>query len=234
LRGEDRKARNSGGKKMSKERRYFPWVTLVLILGNCAVFLGTADEDLQIREGVALSEGFVPSDFFRGERPGMILTHIFLHANLSHLASNMIALLFLGLALESRIGNAQFLAIYLVCGVLAALIFGILDPTSVIPSVGASAAIFGIMGTLTILYPGSFVFIFIIPVPVILVAVFYALTTISFIQAGDTGPVAHVAHLAGMISGVAVAFVKKPEDALKGLVAFILVFIGVVIMIQLL
>ncbi len=219
---------------MPRESRYFVWITLALVLGNFVVFFNTVDDQLQIREDVAFSGGFVPSSFFKGERAATILTHMFLHANLTHLLSNMIALLFLGLALESRIGNLQFLGVYLFCGLLGALIFGLLDPGSATPSVGASAAIFGLMGTLALLFPTAFVFILVIPVPVILVAVFYAFTTIRFIQMGDTGPVAHVAHIAGMLSGMLVAFLMKPEDALKGLAIFVVVFIAVVVMIQLL
>jgi membrane associated rhomboid family serine protease len=98
--------------------------------------------------------------------------------------------------------------------------------------VGASAAIFGLMGTLALLFPTVFVFIFIIPVPVLLVAIFYALTTIS--QLGDTGPIAHLAHLAGMVSGMLVAFLMRPEDAIKGMVIFIACFFAIVVMIQLL
>ncbi len=217
---------------MATDRRYSAWITLVLILANFLVFFNTVDSESSIREDVANGDGFVPSRFFNGQGLPTMLTHMFLHANLSHLLSNMIALLFLGYALERRIGNLQFLGIYLTCGVLAALAFGLLDPSSSIPSVGASGAIFGIMGTLTLLYPVSFVFIFIIPVPVVLVAIFYALTTISFIQMGDAGPVAHFAHLAGMVSGMFVAFLMKPEDALKGMAIFVLVFAAIVVAIQ--
>jgi len=230
--GERQKSRGSVSNWMAGDRRYPAWITLALILGNFVVFFNTVDPELSIREEVAHDEGFVPSRFFSGQGFPTILTHMFLHANLSHLLSNMIALLFLGYALERRIGNLQFLGVYLACGVLAALAFGLLNTASPVPSVGASGAIFGIMGTLTLLYPLSFVFIFIIPVPVVLVAIFYAFTTISFIQMGDAGPVAHFAHLAGMVTGMFIAFLMKPEDALKGMAIFVMVFVAIVVAIQ--
>jgi membrane associated rhomboid family serine protease len=216
---------------LAEKKRYSAWITVALILGNLAVFFNTVDENLVIRPDIANTRGFVPESVFSGERIETLLTHMFLHADLVHLLSNMLALLFLGWALETRIGNLPFLGVYLFCGLLAALIFGFLDPVSIVPSVGASAAIFGLMGTLALLYPTAFVFIFIIPVPVILVAIFYALTTIS--QLGDTGPVAHLAHLAGMVSGMLVAFLMRPEDAVKGMAIFIGCFIAIVVMIQL-
>jgi membrane associated rhomboid family serine protease len=219
---------------MGMNRRCFAWVTVALILANFTVFLFTVDEGMQIREEVAMEDGFVPVDFFEGRNPGGIVSHMFLHADVLHLLSNMLALLWLGFALESRIGNARFLAVYLACGLLAALIHGMVDPVSPVPAVGASAAIFGVMGTLALLYPTSFVFVLIIPVPVMLIAVFYAFTTISLIQTGDAGPVAHLAHLAGLVSGMGLAFLMEPEDALKGLAIFVVVFLAVVFMIQIL
>jgi membrane associated rhomboid family serine protease len=216
---------------LAEKRRYSAWITLVLIMGNVAVFFSTVDENLVIRSEVSHTRGFVPRAVFSGERVETLLTHMFLHADLLHLVSNMLALLFLGLALETRIGNLPFLGVYLFCGLIAALVFGLMDPASIVPSVGASAAIFGLMGTLALLYPTAFVFVFIIPVPVILVAIFYALTTIS--QLGDAGPVAHVAHLAGMVSGMFVAFLMRPEDAMKGLAIFSACFVAIVVMIQL-
>ena len=146
----------------------------------------------------------------------------------------MLALLWLGAALESRIGSGRFLLLYLVCGTLAALIFGVLDPTSTTPAVGASAAIFGLMGDLALLYPTSFVIVFVIPVPVVLLAILYALAAISVIQSGYAGPIGHIAHLAGMASGMGLAFMMDPDDALKGLGIFTLCFAAILVMMRVL
>ena len=203
-----------------------------MIFLNILVFSVTVDNHLQLREDVAYRYGFIPSVFFNVENTVSILTHMFLHSGLSHILSNMLALLWLGSALESRINNARFLGIYLACGFMAALVFGLVDTTSMTPAVGASAAIFGVMGTLVILYPTSFIVILIIPVPVMLIATLYILATISFIQMGDVGPVAHIAHLAGMVSGISIAFLIRPGDAAKGLAIFIICTVGILIMIQ--
>jgi membrane associated rhomboid family serine protease len=205
-----------------------------LILANCIAFSLTVDDRLQLREGALLQGGFTPSPFFHGERMESVLTHMFLHAEAYHLLSNMLALLWLGSALESRIGSGRFLLVYLGCGILAALIFGMLDPGSTIPAVGASAAIFGLMGNLALLYPTSFVIVLVIPVPVVLVAILYAFAMISVIQSGYAGPIGHIAHLAGMASGMGLAFLMDPEDALKGLGIFTLCFVAIVVMMQLL
>lgn len=205
-----------------------------MILANCVVFSVTVDDRLQLREGVLLQGGFTPSLFFHGEGIVSILTHMFLHADAYHLISNMLALLWLGAALESRIGSGRFLLVYLGCGILAALIFGMLDLGSTIPAVGASAAIFGLMGNLALLYPTSFVIILVIPVPVMLVAILYAFATISIIQSGYAGPIGHIAHLAGMASGMGLAFLMNREDALKGLGIFTLCFVAILVMMQLL
>jgi len=198
------------------------------------VFFLTVDDRLQLREGVLLRGGFTPSLVFQGKGTGSIVTHMFLHADAYHLLSNMLALLWLGAALESRVGSGRFLLVYLGCGTLAALIFGLLDPGSTTPAVGASAAIFGVMGNLALLYPTSFVIVLVIPVPVVLIAILYALATISTIQSGYAGPIGHIAHLAGMASGMGLAFPMNPEDALKGLGIFTLCFVAILVMMQLL
>ncbi len=216
------------------QKRRAIWVTLGLIAANCLVFCVTVDDRLQLKEQALLRGGFTPSLFFHGEGAESLLTHMFLHADVYHLLSNMLALLWLGAALESRIGSRCFLVVYLGCGVLAALIFGMLDPGSTVPAVGASAAIFGVMGNLALLYPTSFVVVLFIPVPVVLIAILYALATISVLQAGYAGPIGHLAHLAGMASGMGLAFLMEPEDALKGLGIFTLCFVAIVVMMQLL
>jgi len=219
---------------LPRQRRRATQVTFALILANCLVFFLTVDGRLQLKEAVLLHGGFTPSLFFHGESMASLLAHMFLHADAYHLLSNMLALLWLGAALESRVGSRRFLLVYLGCGTLAALIFGLLDPGSTTPAVGASAAIFGVMGNLALLYPTSFVIVFVIPVPVVLVAILYALATISIIQSGYTGPIGHMAHLAGMASGMGLAFPMDPEDALKGLGVFTLCFAAILVMMQLL
>jgi hypothetical protein len=214
---------------MLKSKRVFPWVTFALVAINVLVFTATVDSNLLLTDEVATGYGFVPSRFFDGSCTWCAVTHIFLHAEIMHLGSNMLALLFIGSSLESRVGHARYMALYILCGVLAAVAFGALNPASTRPAVGASAAIFGVMGTLSLLYPTSFVILIVIPVPIMLISAVYAIVTVAMIQAGDTGPVGHFAHLAGMGSGMMLAFLMEPVDALKGLVIFVISVVAIVI-----
>lgn len=93
-----------------------------------------------------------------------LATYQFLHANLGHLAFNMIALYFFGPAVEACFGAKKFIAFYLLCGIAGALFssalasMGLYTPSGIpwqlIPMVGASAAIYGIMIAVAFLYPG--------------------------------------------------------------------------------
>ena len=202
-------------------RPRFPTLTLLLILVNLVCFMATTNSSLQLREEVAQRAGLVPSVILSGSQAWTLVTHMFLHADIAHITFNMLALLFLGAALEERIGSARFASVFLLSGLIAAAAFVLLNPSSSTPAVGASAAIFGVMGTLTLLYPSSFVLLVFVPVPTLLIAVFYTFGIISIIQSGTSGWVAQEAHLAGLLAGMVIAFEMKPQDAIKGLIAFL-------------
>ena len=71
---------------------------------------------------------------------------MFVHAGLGHLAGNLLFLWIFGDNVEDRLGHGRFLVFYLACGVVAALAQAALDPQSLVPMVGASGAIAGVMG----------------------------------------------------------------------------------------
>lgn len=217
---------------MDRRKDRAPWFCVVLVVLNIGAFFLTTNAELQLRQDAALRYGFVPSQFWSGKNGLSILTHMFLHAGPSHIVFNMIALLFLGSVLESRAGSATFLGIYLASGVLGAVAFALLFPLSSTPAVGASAAIFGVMGALALLFPTSVVYVFFLPLPVMLVAVLYAFALISVVGTGGAGHVADLAHLAGMAGGMGMAFLLKPDDAIKGLLAFLLCLLAVSILMQ--
>jgi len=219
---------------MDRHRDRFPWFCLILVVLNIGAFFLTTNAELQLRRDVALRYGFVPSQFWSGSNRISMLTHMFLHAGPSHIVFNMIALLFLGSVLESRAGSSTFLGIYIASGVLGALVFALLFPLSSVPAVGASAAIFGVMGALALLFPTSIVYLFLLPLPVMLVAVLYAFALITVVQTGEPSRAADLAHLAGMVGGMGMAFLVRPDDAIKGLLAFLLCLLAISIMIQIL
>jgi membrane associated rhomboid family serine protease len=81
-----------------------------------------------------------------------IFTAMFLHFNILHIALNMLSLFFIGTAIEVFFGKWRYLVIYLGAGILGGIFTYFLDPSSVIPSAGASGAIFGVFGALGVFY----------------------------------------------------------------------------------
>ena len=80
---------------------------------------------------------------------------MFLHGGLLHVGGNMLFLWIFGDNVEDRMGHGRFLVFYLLCGVAAALAQTAMNPDSVVPMVGASGAIAGVMGAYFVLYPRS-------------------------------------------------------------------------------
>jgi hypothetical protein len=141
---------------------------------------------------------------------------MFLHADILHLIGNMLVFFFMGIAFEDRIGWKRFLIIYLITGICGSLIHSILnlDPSvSSIPLVGASGAIFGILGAFAYAYPWDEVvmpipigIMFIMKIKVIYAAIIFAImeTVLVFLGSGQSNT-AHYAHFGGLISGVIIA-----------------------------
>lgn len=86
---------------------------------------------------------------YPGQTWAMFATHSFLHAGLSHLVGNMLALLALARMLEGRLGRAGFLGLWMLSVLAGALVFGLLGPASQ-PMVGTSGALFGLAGLLVV------------------------------------------------------------------------------------
>jgi len=156
------------------------------------------------------------------------ITSMFLHASASHLFFNMIGLYFFGRILEREVRPQWFLSIYFASGFLGGLAFIL---TSAVPVVGASAAIFGLMGAVMLLKPLEKVYVFLFPLPLGIVAALYIITEsfVAYYQPGF-GNVAHVAHVGGIATGALFAFMKNPGKALKGLLMLGLLVVVVIIL----
>ncbi|MFH1424156.1 MAG: rhomboid family intramembrane serine protease [archaeon] len=131
--------------------------------------------------------------------PWTVLTYIFLHGGVTHLLYNMFALLLFGTILESILGPKRFLQIFFVAGILAGI--------SAIPFysavVGASGAIYGVMGCLAVLRPRMIVWVWGVPMPMIIALGVW--TLVDSVGAFSTmSETAHISHLAGLAVGVAV------------------------------
>src|SRR5687768_11125676 len=156
-----------------------------------------------------------------------VLTSMFLHGGVMHVGSNMLFLWIFGDNVEDRMGHGRFVVFYLLCGTAAALAQTAMEPDSVVPMVGASGAIAGVMGAYFVLYPHSRIvtlvpifFFPIIEVPAIFFLGFWFLMqlmssvgSIASATAGEpAGGIAFWAHVAGFVAGVSgVVVFRRPE-----------------------
>lgn len=131
-------------------------------------------------------------------RPWSVLTYMFLHGGLMHLAFNMLALYFFGPRVEERIGSRAFTLLYFLSGLTGALVSFVFAPGS--PIIGASAGVFGVMMAFAYFWPHAPIYIWgVIPVPARLLVI---ITTVLAIWSGFGGVrsgVAHFAHLGGYV-----------------------------------
>ncbi|OFW25976.1 MAG: hypothetical protein A3H97_11085 [Acidobacteria bacterium RIFCSPLOWO2_02_FULL_65_29] len=161
--------------------------------------------------------GVVPADF----SPPTLISSMFLHGSWSHVIGNMWYLWIFGDNIEDQLGHGRFIVFYLLCGIVAALGQVVMDPSSTLPTIGASGAIAGVMGAYLVLYPHSRVltlvplwFYFeIFEIPAIFLLGFWFL--IQLFSAGAIaatagthggGGIAFMAHVAGFVMGVGGVF----------------------------
>jgi len=140
-------------------------------------------------------------------QPYRFITSIFLHGSFSHLIFNLFALILFGLILESLVGSKRFLMIFFVSGILANLVSVNFYPSSL----GASGAIYGIFGTLTIIRPLMTVWVFSLPMPMFFAAIIWIVLSIIgiFNPTDNTG---HIAHLSGILFGFIFGIILKIKN----------------------
>jgi len=129
-------------------------------------------------------------------------TYMFLHGGFFHLFFNMFGLWIFGADLERIWGTRGFLTYYFFTGIGAGLLTVLFTPNGVIPTIGASGAIYGLLIAYAIYFPDRKIFLyFLIPVPVRLFVLIFGLIELmsSISQPGDS--VAHLAHLGGLVFG---------------------------------
>ncbi|HET9703067.1 MAG TPA: rhomboid family intramembrane serine protease [Vicinamibacterales bacterium] len=202
--------------------RTTPGVTITLIVINVLVFLFQMSLTERGQEAFVVAFGLVPAYFSFVT----VFSSMFVHGGLAHIAGNMLFLWIFGDNVEDRLGHGRFLFFYLLCGFAAAFAQTALDADSVVPMVGASGAIAGVMGAYLVLYPHSRVlmlfpfpvFLFELPAIVFLGMWFFVqfLNGIGqlpvFQQDQISGGVAFWAHVMGFVAGlVLVVFMKRPE-----------------------
>ena len=147
------------------------------------------------------TEPFVLVNELKFVEPWRILTALFAHANLEHLVANLSALVLFGLVLEGRIGPRRVFWLFIISGI-AINLFSPYDR-----SLGASGAIFAILGTLVVLRPLMMVWVYGMPVPMIVAGLIWL--GIDLFGVFYPSSVANLAHIAGLGSGIVVGFVWR-------------------------
>ena len=204
----------------------FPVVTYILIGINALIFI------LQIQIGFNnefffYTYGLVPAKYTVHEMTRhfsfanqlfSILSYMFLHGGFWHFIGNMWFLYIFGDNVEEHFGALRFLGFYLICGIISGFFHFLLNPVSMVPTIGASGAIAGVMGAYFLLYPKARI---LTVIPIIIFPWFVEIPAfiflgiwfiIQFINAAGTGAgsgIAWWAHIGGFIAGLALVKLNK-------------------------
>ena len=202
--------------------RTFPFVTITIIVLNALAWILELSFGPQDLQRFLFVYGVVPGNF----HAVTLVTSMFLHGSWSHILGNMWYLWIFGDNVEDRFGHAGFLVFYLLCGFAAAAGQIVMNSSSMLPTIGASGAIAGVMGAYFVMYPQSrvltlipIVFYFdIVELPAIVLLGFWFLMQLFSAgavatTAGTGGGVAFAAHVAGFLVGMAGVFVFRKRDA---------------------
>jgi membrane associated rhomboid family serine protease len=200
--------------------RTVPLVTITIIVLNAlAWILELSMSPRELKEFLYVY-GVVPADF----HVPTLVTSMFLHGSWSHILGNMWYLWIFGDNVEDRLGHLRFVVFYLLCGIAAGLGQVVMNSDSMLPTIGASGAIAGVMGAYFVFYPQSRVLTLIpifwfqvIEVPAIVLLGFWFL--MQLVNAGalaaqttHTGGVAFAAHVVGFLVGAGGTFIFKKRE----------------------
>lgn len=191
-----------------------PFVTYGLIALNVLIFVSTWGIEADPRALLAYYDSYalIPAKVSEGIGFSGFLTSMFLHGGILHLLGNMLFLFIFGDNIEDEMGHLGYLAFYLASGLGAGLAHYISDAGSIIPTVGASGAIAGVMGGYLLLYPRArvdilvflVIIIRIVPLPAwILLSAWLGMQVFGgFATPADQGGVAYWAHAGGFVIGL--------------------------------
>jgi membrane associated rhomboid family serine protease len=202
--------------------RTVPYIVITIIVLNGLAWLLELSLPDDVLPVFLQTYGVVPAHF----TPATLITSMFLHGSWSHILGNMWYLWIFGDNVEDRFGHGRFIVFYLLCGIIAAFGQIVINPSSTLPTIGASGAIAGVMGAYFVLYPRSRVLTLIpliiiwevVELPAIALLGFWFLMqlfsagAIAVTASTSGGGVAFMAHVAGFLAGMAGVFVFKKRD----------------------
>ena len=209
-----------------------PIVTIGLIAACVLVFIWQLNLSGQNYARMVYGLGLIPAVLL-GERPLpaelavvapelSLLTSMFLHGGWLHLIGNMLYLWIFGNNVEDAMGHVRFVLFYFACGIAAALAQVAQDPASVVPMIGASGAIGGVLGAYLLLHPKARVLVLLplgflsqlvrIPAFIVLGLWFLLQFVYSTTAADAGGGVAYWAHIGGFVAGAILILVFKRRD----------------------
>jgi membrane associated rhomboid family serine protease len=206
-------------------RRSYPIVNTTLILVNVLVFLYQYTLPPYAFKLFMITNATVPARFpawLSGHAPFEaaflpLLTSMFLHSGIAHIAGNMLFLWIFGDNVEDFYGHFTYLLFYLVCGIGSGLLHVLFNLNSAVPALGASGAISGVMGAYGLLYPRSriltLVFIFLVPIPAVIILGYWFilqfLSGVSSLGTVASGGVAWWAHVGGFLLGMLITSMAR-------------------------
>lgn len=178
--------------------------------------------NLSMYDLLVFKYGFRPAAFSLQS----LLSSLFLHGGFMHLAGNMLFLYIFGSNVEYRLGWWRYLLVYVGCGIVATLFFALFSMGSHVPLIGASGAIYGVLGCYFLWFPKNRVRCLVLLFPILVTTIllparwilgFYLIidNLLPFVLAGDqTGGIAHGAHIGGFLGGLAVAWLGNNRQRL--------------------
>jgi membrane associated rhomboid family serine protease len=199
----------------------FPVVTVILLAINIAVFLYELSLETAGRlDSFFIQFGMTPYEISNGvslvprNYPVYLtlITAMFLHGGWLHIGGNMLYLWIFGNNVEDSMGRFRFVVFYLGCGLIASLAQIAVSPSSMVPNIGASGAIAGVLGGYLLLFPRAkvttlvilIVFITVVQLPAVVVLIFWFLLQLFYGLADSAagGDVAYFAHIGGFVAGL--------------------------------
>src|SRR5262252_7688521 len=178
---------------------------------NLGLIPGELTSSLPVGTSFPIGDGLVCATD-PGPQVSHLITSMFLHGSWMHLIGNMWFLWLFGNNIEDSMGRLRFLAFYLISGLAAALGQIITNPSAIVPMIGASGAISGVMGAYLVLYPRVrvyvlvpiFIFFTSIAVPAWVMLGYWFLLQLAsgLLSSNDVGGVAFWAHICGFLAGI--------------------------------